>query len=418
MNNIYKLDNTVKNYAWGSVSHIPELLGITKKNETTNEPWAELWMGAHPASPSKVNGPQGVTGLNELISSDPVRYLGEKTAKKYGTLPYLFKLLAAEKPLSIQAHPNLTQAKEGYERENRAGIALDAFNRNYKDSNHKPEIICALTPFIGMCGFRRPDEICCLIKIFLDLLSQRRGDAEIAEEEKIYKIVKSSLFQLVKILEIHEPENVILKNFLKELFSLPKDVCDAMTKIIISEHDISPPCGYENEWKLMSEFALQYPGDPAVIAPLYLNVFNLEPGEAIFLKAGILHAYCKGFGVELMANSDNVLRGGLTPKYIDIPELMNVLDFNPFMPEIIKPAKNVPCFTYTTPCEEFSLTVIKTENFAIPFSVDYPSIGIITEGELKAGEMVLKKGESIFIPPGENLLLQGTFTTFYIAACL
>ncbi|MDR0602484.1 MAG: mannose-6-phosphate isomerase, class I, partial [Treponema sp.] len=152
----YKLGNSVKHYEWGSPGYIPRLLGL---DNSGGEPWAELWMGVHPGAPSRVLRGEEEIPLAELIAEDPALYLGKEAAERFGGLPFLFKLLAAGKPLSIQAHPNLAQAREGFERENRAGIALDAPVRNYRDPNHKPEIVCALTPFTAMFGFREPGEI-------------------------------------------------------------------------------------------------------------------------------------------------------------------------------------------------------------------------------------------------------------------
>jgi len=402
MTNFYKLSNQVKHYDWGSPDLIPRLMGLVSNGEPfANGPYAELWMGSHAGSPSLVNLPSGEMSLGELITRDPHRYLGEKTAERYGALPFLFKLLAAEKPLSIQAHPNLAQAREGFERENRAGLAQDAPNRSYRDSNHKPEIICALTPFIGMCGFRSPDEIQRLLSAFLDSAPAS---------------VREGFAPLLQALEMPNPTTA-LRNFLEILFNLSLAVKNALTEFILSVH------GAENcEWELIRDFARLYPGDPAVIAPLYLNVFRLEPGEAVFLKAGVLHAYIHGFGVELMANSDNVLRGGLTSKHIDIPELMKVLDFNPLKPQIIKPEANFSCFTYPAPCEEFSLTVMRgtggVMNMPLAFAQS-ASIGIVTEGEVSVSGTVLKQGESVFFPPANNkenpLVLQGHFT-LYIAS--
>jgi mannose-6-phosphate isomerase len=397
MTNFYKLRNQIKHYDWGSPDFIPRLMGLVSNGTL----YAELWMGSHAGSSSLVSLPSGEMSLGELIARDPRRYLGEKTAERYNTLPFLFKLLAAEKPLSIQAHPNLAQAREGFERENRAGLAQDAPNRNYRDSNHKPEIICALTPFTGMCGFRSPDEIRRLLSIFLDSIppSLREGFAP-----------------LLQALETPNATTA-LRNFFEILFNLSSAVKNVLTEYILSVHST------ENcEWELMRNFAQLYPGDPAVIAPLYLNVFRLEPGEAVFLKAGVLHAYIHGFGVELMANSDNVLRGGLTSKHIDIPELMKVLDFNPLKPQIIKPEARFSCFTYPAPCEEFSLTVMRGTGgvMNMPLALaQSASIGIVTEGEVSVSGTVLKQGESAFFLPansGESpLVLQGHFT-FYIAS--
>ena len=397
MTNFYKLRNQIKHYDWGSPDFIPRLMGIT----SNSEPYAELWMGSHASSPSLVSLPSGEMSLGEFIACDPRRYLGEKTAERYGAFPFLFKLLAAEKPLSIQAHPNLAQAREGFERENKAGLAQNAPNRNYRDSNHKPEIICALTPFTGMCGFRSPDEIRRLFSAFLDSAPAS---------------VREGFVPLLQTLEMPNPTTA-LRNFLEILFTISQELREALTEFILSTH------GAENhEWELMRNFARLYPGDPAVIAPLYLNVFRLEPGEAFFLKAGVLHAYTYGFGVELMANSDNVLRGGLTSKHIDIPELMNVLDFNPLKPQVMKPEAHFSCFTYPAPCEEFSLTVTRGAGGVINMPLAFAqsaSIGIVTEGEVSVSGTVLKQGESVFFPPANSkenpLVLQGHFT-LYIAS--
>jgi mannose-6-phosphate isomerase len=387
---LYKLNNQVKHYDWGSPDLIPRLLGCV----ADGKPWAELWMGSHPGSPSQVSLASGEVNLGELIARNPRRYLGNKTTERYGELPFLFKLLAAEKPLSIQAHPNLAQAREGFERENRAGLVPDAHNRSYRDSNHKPEIICALTPFTGMCGFRDPGQISQLLGLFLDRPS-------------VPAILREGFAPLLQALKILDATSA-LREFLSALFGLPPEVRKALTEYILS-------IGDQNE--LMRSFARLYPGDPAVIAPLYLNVFHLEPGEAIFLDAGLLHAYVHGFGVELMANSDNVLRGGLTAKHIDIPELMKVLEFRPHEPLIIKPESETSCFIYPAPCEEFSLAVMNggKANAAI-FTPSGPTICIVTEGELIVSDneesVILKQGESAFVPPTAQLMMQGNYIMY------
>jgi mannose-6-phosphate isomerase len=363
-------------------------------------------MGSNAGSPSLVDLPSGGVSLGALIAGDPRRYLGEKTAGRYGELPFLFKVLAAEKPLSIQAHPNLAQAREGFERENRAQIAHNAPNRNYRDPNHKPEIICALTPFTGMCGFRSPAEIQRLFSVFYT------GHTPV--------LLREGFRPLINALQNPVPA-LAMQTFFGTLFDLYQEVRQELTEFMLSAQNTG------GEWELMREFARQYPGDPAIIAPLYLNVFHLEPGEAIFLNAGVPHSYIRGLGVELMANSDNVLRGGLTAKHVDIPALMKVLDFTPMQPRIIKPDASSGCFTYPAPCEEFSLTVMRgadggaaqTANFAC----NAPAIVIVTEGEVSieapGGGAVLKQGEAAFIPArGDNgnaadpLVLQGNYTLY------
>jgi len=394
MSEFYKLRNKARHYDWGSPVDIPRLLGIAPDGK----PWAELWMGSHSGFSSMVIlEPSGEISLEDLLARDG-----------YCTLPFLLKLLAAEKPLSIQAHPNQEQAREGFERENQIGVPLDSPMRNYKDSNHKPEIICALSPFTGLCGFRGLDEIRDLFAAFL---------------EPAPVVLREGFAPLTRALSSRDPA-VALRDFLTGLFGLSEATRATLGEYILSLKEPPPDC----ELKLMRDLARLYPGDPAIIAPLYLNVFRLEPGEAVFLEAGVLHAYIHGFGVELMANSDNVLRGGLTPKHVDVPELIKILDFKPYKPQIITPSEGL--FNYPTPCGEFSLTRICGRDGAAG-GVDIrllapggltggPSICIVTEGELiisnKGKETVVKQGESLFIPPtkgGENpLSLRGNFTLF------
>ena len=439
MPKLHKLRNQVKHYEWGSPDFIPRLLG-TPGGGT---PAAELWMGCHPSAPSMTDDN---TGLGQLIAENPRRFLGEDTAKKYGELPFLFKLLAAQKPLSIQAHPNEAQAREGFERENRAGLPLDAPNRCYKDPHHKPELLCALTPFTGMCGFREPDEIRNSLEIFF---TQRRVVPQaVRGAEGNALIVQEALATVLSYLDNRDKE-VGLRGFFEALFRINQVERQAITEYILAFEVPSPlrsprsPRSLREtlgtnfpEWELMRKFAELYPGDPAVLSPLYLNVFCLQPGEAVFLKAGVLHAYISGFAVELMANSDNVLRGGLTGKYVDVPELMKILDFNPMKPRIIKSDPALPFFTYPAPCGEFSLTVMRGEgegankfaanessaNSAAALFRKSPSICIVMEGETifadSDGETVLRQGESAFIPPagGSPLSLRGRFT-LYASSC-
>jgi mannose-6-phosphate isomerase len=397
MLSVFKLNNTIKRYDWGSPKWIPELLGLSNDG---GEPWAELWMGVHPEGPSELALPAGSVSdrprlLSGLIGQDPARYLGEDLAGEFGGLPFLYKLLAADRPLSIQAHPNLAQAKAGWERENSLGIPLKAPNRNYKDPNHKPEIICAITPFTAMAGFREPGEISKRLKAFgfpgltslltaLETREDIRRDA-VAEEQA-------------------------LRRFLAALFALSAETRQALGEYARNcRKDASGE--YAEEWKYVGQFAELYPADPGLMAPLYLNLINLKPGEAINIPAGILHAYVYGFGIELMANSDNVLRGGLTPKYVDPGELTGVLRFAPFKPEILGCGENSPgLFRYPSPCREFSLyRMIGRGGIAgegaAPFPLSGPTIVIVVEGKLAvtaprdAEKLSLKRGESAFIAP-------------------
>jgi mannose-6-phosphate isomerase len=362
-------------------------------------------MGVHPEGPSALAAPASPRLLPELIAQDPARFLGEETAKEFGGLPFLFKLLAAERPLSIQAHPNLAQARSGWERENSLGIPPGAPNRNYKDPNHKPELICALSPFVAMAGFREPGEIRSLLRLFgcpalaplLDALEEPAGTAG---------------------------GEGALKRFLGALFSLNSEARRALGAHARGFAGSNPPSRYAEEWKLAAQFAELYPEDPAAIAPLYLNLITLQEGEAMNIPAGILHAYVRGFGAELMANSDNVLRGGLTAKHIDLGELTAILRFAPFKPEILKPSGAGGLLeAYPSPFREFSLHRLRGRGAAAPFPLRGPAILLALEGELAVPEekLILKPGESAFVSAEAAPVLSGDYAALIAAtgaACL
>ncbi|MDR0375078.1 MAG: mannose-6-phosphate isomerase, class I, partial [Treponema sp.] len=254
MHPVFKLKNQAKHYAWGSPVWIPELLG--EKNPD-KKPYAELWMGVHRDGPSQTEYNGKTISLAELIEQDAALYLGKAASAGADSLPFLFKALAADKPLSIQAHPSVEQAQAGFERENSAGVPLDAPERNYKDANHKPEIICALTPFKAMAGFREIDEIRVLFDAFgMEILSG----------------VKAAL-------------DSGLKAFLQALFALPPEVIRrASDHATTWERRLSESRPqYRDVWKTAASFAEQYPSDPAALSPLYLNLVFLEKGDAMFL---------------------------------------------------------------------------------------------------------------------------------------
>ncbi|MDR0411582.1 MAG: mannose-6-phosphate isomerase, class I [Treponema sp.] len=372
---VFKLKNQIKHYVWGAPEWIPALIGIENPDQL---PFAEMWMGVHPG------GPSIITALDERLDTFMAR-------NSWTGLPFLFKVLAADRPLSIQAHPSKAQAVAGFERENRASIPIDDPKRNYKDPNHKPEIICALTPFKAMVGFREITEICLLLDAF-----------SLNNDHFIY--LKAALDNGLRL-------------FLQTLFELPVE-----TKRQISTHILrncqtlcakSPD--FSEIWKTIASFAALYTEDTAVLSPLYLNFIDLKPGEALFLPSGVLHAYVHGLGVELMANSDNVLRGGLTPKHIDVEELLNILKFSPFKPDILHPSP----MKYPAQIKEFSLSVLKNVG---KLSGNGPAIVLVTEGTLTVSEnedkIILKRGESAFFAPlcGEKIRLHGDYTA-YAAEC-
>jgi mannose-6-phosphate isomerase len=406
MNELFRLKNQVKHYSWGSPGDIPRLLGI----DGGGRPWAELWMGVHPGGPSETEFRGKPLGLEELINRDREAFLGKGAAEKFGGLPFLFKFLAAEQPLSIQAHPNREQARRGFERENREGIAPEDPRRNYRDPNHKPEILCALSPFRMMCGFRRPREI-------------------VPELDRFLAGAPPSLCRGISPLKAAltgaGDEAGALRAFFAALFELSPELREELGSFITKTAGTGNPgeAAAGKTGDLMAAFARLYPGDPAIMAPLYLNVLELAPGEAVYLEAGVLHSYIRGFGIELMANSDNVLRGGLSPKHIDIPELMRVLNFSPRRPGVLKAPEPAPFwYTYAAPCGEFSLSVIHSRGTGGPFPERGPGILAVTRGRahfsLAGTETILSPGESVFIParnPGESLSCSGDFCA-YLAA--
>ena len=374
------LKNTVQNYAWGSPTAIPELLG---NENPMHEPRAELWMGAHPKAPSLINRGGQWVSLKDLIEKYPIEILGKETALAFGSkLPYLFKVLAAAKPLSIQAHPSLNQAKEGYESENRRGIPMDAPERNYKDDNHKPECICALSSFWALYGFRS-------IGVMLDMM------------EKICPTVLAPELNLLR----KEPNSRGLKQFFSGLMTM-----DSRRQKQVADEAVQNARRYADEnsaFHWITKIANEYPCDSGILSPMLLNLIELKAGEALFLPAGQLHAYLEGVGIELMANSDNVLRGGLTPKHIDVAELMKVLSFDPIPVNILEAVKkNENERFYACGADEFLLSVISVSE-AAPFqSSESRSIEILlcTEGrafiEVRGAQARINfnKGKSVIIP--------------------
>ncbi|MEW2563618.1 mannose-6-phosphate isomerase, class I [Streptomyces griseorubiginosus] len=375
-----RLDNTIRPYAWGSPTAIPELLGL----EPTGEPQAEMWMGAHPGAPSRTD--RGT--LVEVIDADPARELGEAAVAKFGPrLPFLLKILAAGAPLSLQVHPDLAQAKEGYEDEERRGIPVDAGHRNYKDANHKPELICALTEFDGLCGFREPARA-----------------AELLEALGV-----DSLKPYVDLLHAH-PEEAALREVLTAILTADREemahtVTEAAAACARLGGDHAP----------YAAIAHYYPGDPGVIAAMLLNHVRLQPGEALFLGAGIPHAYLNGLGVEIMANSDNVLRCGLTPKHVDVPELLRIVRFEAADPGVLRPEASPDGEeVYETPIDEFRLSRYVLPEGAAPQDLtrSTPQILLCTAGSVRAGEHELRPGRSVFVPAGEKAEVSGTGTVF------
>ncbi len=378
------ITNTPRPYAWGSSTAIAELLGHTASGAAE----AELWLGAHPGSPSLILDPAATAGarsLPEWIAADPERTLGKYAAS--GRLPFLLKILAAAHPLSLQAHPTPEQAAAGYERENALGIPLDAAHRNYKDAFAKPELLYALSEtFDALCGFRPLDEVRALL---IDLI-------ELDEHSE-------------------EPQPQPLENLLQQLST------DAALPTVF-EWLISGGSGVPTLVSLVSRLAplssdpslttaallaAEYPDDPGIVISLLLNRVTLSQGEALYLPAGNIHAYLEGLGVELMAASDNVLRGGLTPKHVDVPELLSVLDFTPVPLPYLRAtsiAGGIEVFRPDVP--DFVLVRVTGAGGSYPLTG--PGIAICTAGSMlidgAASSVTLRRGESVYITPDEATL--------------
>jgi mannose-6-phosphate isomerase len=332
MQDLLVLDNQIQHYAWGSRTFLSELLG---RPTPSASPEAELWIGAHPKAPSLIVAPPGLDTLDRAIEADPVGLLGSSTCDHFGNqLPFLLKVLAAAEPLSIQAHPSHEQARRGWDRENAEGIPIDAPHRNYRDPNHKPELLCALSPFLALKGFRPLDEIV-------------RGLEPFARPELAHELGRVA----------REKTPAALRALLARLLTLDPEERSRVLERAASH--VARRAG-DPAWRWTGRLLERHPDDAGVLAPLYLHLIELAPGEALFLPAGQLHTYLEGAALEVMANSDNVLRGGLTPKHVDVPELLATLSFEPLAPDVLHAAEVCPGERiYRTPAREFELAQIE-----------------------------------------------------------
>lgn len=380
-----RLECTVMPYAWGSRTAIAELMG---RPTPSTGPEAELWMGAHPLAPSRLSRNGQKKDLDAVITESAAHELGEEVEASYGPrLPFLVKLLAAAQPLSLQAHPNAEQAKRGFAEEDRRGIPRDAADRSYKDTSHKPELLCALVPVDALCGFRRVSDT---LRLF-DELAVRELEPVLAPLRKAPgREGLAALFGTLMTMRHDEGARIVAAT----VTACRKKV-DAGGPEFLREH----------EWA--TKLAVLYPGDVGVVSALLSNLIQLAPDEALYLGAGNLHAYLSGFGVEIMASSDNVLRGGLTKKHVDVPELMRVLDFadGPVLP-IRARAIDAHERVWDTPAREFRLSAIEVggDDDAVTRAVRGPEIVLCTKGTVVIApgdgspEVILGPGSSAFVP--------------------
>ncbi len=370
---VERLECVIQPYAWGDQSTIAELIGA----EPTGEPQAELWMGAHPRGAARL--PDGRT-LDAAIAADPPKLLGAEVAERFAGLPFLFKVLAIGDALSIQTHPTLEQAEAGFERENEAGVPLDAPERVYRDANHKPELIVAFTAFEALCGFRPLEETV----NFLDQIGL--GSPSGGDDVPLVKFV-----DLIADGELDVVVRWALTLDAEQATTLVASIVDGVTQSLDLELLDSEFVWAAQAVKRLGEAR---PDDPGVAVAVLLNHLWLEPGEAVFLDAGNLHGYLAGVGIELMANSDNVVRGGLTPKHIDVEELCAITAFEPIAPPVQRRADQRQ--TYESPVPEFELTRFDLADESEVFElVDGPSILLVTDGHgiIRCGEELVDLGK-------------------------
>lgn len=379
---MWQLTNTVRHYPWGSRTVIPELLGLAAP---AAEPYAELWMGAHPDAPSRLTDG---TPLDAAIAAAPDELLGRRVRERFGTrLPFLMKVLAAETPLSLQAHPTRAQAEAGFAAEEAAGIPHDDPTRTFKDRFHKPEVLLAITPVEALCGFRPVEEsLHCLAKLQL---------AEL--KPTIAALARGGLRTAI-------PQLLALSTKRRE--SLVSAVAEKAAGYVAA-HDPE----FINTYRWAAQLAGTYPGDPGVVISLMCNHLRLAPGEAVYLPAGNLHAYLCGAGIEVMASSDNVLRGGLTNKHVDLAALIEVLDFTDGKVPVLHPVLGPGGLRYPVPVDDFDLTRVELGADPGVLTTAGPQLLLCAQGTAVLGsadgELVLEKGQSAFVPAAAPLSVRG-----------
>lgn len=375
----------VRTYAWGSRTAIAEFTG---RPAPTAHPEAELWLGAHPGDPARLEGPDGGMSLLDAITADPDGELGPAVRERFGdTLPFLVKVLAADEPLSLQAHPSARQAAEGFEREDRAGVPVNSPVRNYRDCNHKPELLVAISDFAALAGFRPAERSVELMKA----------------------LAAPGLDPYVALLA-DQPDAAGLRALFTTWITAPQPDVDSLIPAVLDgavAYIRSGAKEFNGEARTILELGERYPGDAGVLAALLLNRISLRPGEGIFLPAGNLHSYLHGMGMEVMANSDNVLRGGLTPKHVDVPELLRVLDFDPVPDARVGTRREGIELVYQTPAAEFAASVLTLDGEHLGHEVDAPSrhdgpqILVCTEGSVtaraKSGDLRIERGAAAWV---------------------
>lgn len=382
------LHNTVQPYEWGSRTLLPELMGVPP----TGAPQAELWMGAHPAAPSRVLRGGVPVPLDRVVAGDPEGELGAGAVRRFGPrLPFLLKLLAADAPLSVQVHPDPAQARAGFAREDALGVPRDAAHRTYRDDQHKPEMIVALTPFRGLCGFRSPADTA-------GLLDSLRVPALRPYAETL------------RAAPGHQALAEVFRAFLRPPAGLLGAVAGALA-------DAAADSG-EARTAAYDRIARAHPGDSGLLSALMLRYVELAPGEALFLGAGVPHAYLSGLGVEVMANSDNVLRCGLTSKHVDAEELARVVRFDAPPARVLTPREEEGEEVYPAPVDDFRLSryVLRPGGPGPRVTLDAPQILLCVAGSVTVSSaeerLRIGPGRSVYVPAGAEAGLEGDGTAF------
>ncbi|MGO9034355.1 mannose-6-phosphate isomerase, class I [Mycobacterium sp.] len=381
------LRGAIRTYAWGSRTAIAEFTG---RPVPAAHPEAELWLGANPGDPAWLENPDGEVSLLQALAADPEGQLGSVTRARFGdVLPFLVKVLAADEPLSLQAHPSAEQAAEGYLREERLGIPVTSPVRNYRDGSHKPELLVALQQFEALAGFRPAARTIELLRA----------------------LAVSDLDPYIDLLNDQSDADG-LRALFTTWITAPQPDIDVLVSAVLDGAIHYVSCGakeFAAEAKTVLELGERYPDDAGVLAALLLNRITLDPGEGIFLSAGNLHAYLRGVGLEVMANSDNVLRGGLTPKHVDVPELLRVLNFTPTPESQLRAPthRDGLGLIYDTPADEFAASMLTLGDDQLGHEVDAPSrhdgpqILLCTEGSTtvsgKSGAVQLTRGAAAWV---------------------
>jgi mannose-6-phosphate isomerase len=378
---VHKLQGTVQHYSWGGASFLPKLLSIENPN---HKPFAEYWLGIHAGGPASIEVNQQAVLLSDAIATDPKAALSEPVFNHFGGLPYLFKILDVKDMLSIQVHPTKEYAKVAFEKEEAAGIALNAPNRNYKDTNHKPEIMLAMSEFWLLHGFKSEAKI-------LETLEN------IAEFQVLVPLYKTEglkgLYQFLMEMEQVQVDSLLSPVVKRALRNKQEGKVDRSTP----------------DWwvaKLYENAAGILPIDKGVFSIYLFNIVCVMPGQGIFQDAGVPHAYLEGQNVELMANSDNVLRGGLTPKHIDVEELIHNIKFESIEPVIIEGTK--PCMgesVYPAPVQDFGIASITLDG-SNSYSYEAESLDmflVVEGGCVVNNQLSVKTGEAFVVFPGNKL---------------